>query len=71
MSFAESLLDGWDVLAKRNEGANRSLTDMAEIFRNVAKIERSYAQGLKKVASGVRASSEKQAAASKEVGWVL
>eukprot|EP01117_Protostelium_nocturnum_P006594 TRINITY_DN2374_c0_g1_i2.p1 TRINITY_DN2374_c0_g1~~TRINITY_DN2374_c0_g1_i2.p1 ORF type:complete len:481 (-),score=214.23 TRINITY_DN2374_c0_g1_i2:235-1677(-) len=68
MSFAESFLDGFDLLNKRVEGGLKSCSEFATFYKNFAKNEREYAKGLAKLASTEKKEFQKASSSSKEVG---
>jgi len=71
MSFAESLLDGFDLLNKRTGGGLKSAQNFIDFYKNLAKIEKEYGRALSKLAQNEKKEYSKHSPATKEVGSTL
>ncbi|PRP84618.1 hypothetical protein PROFUN_07868, partial [Planoprotostelium fungivorum] len=68
MSFAESLLDGFDLLNKRTNGGLKSCGEFCNFYKNFAKVEKEYGRALVKLAQTEKKEFQKASSSSKEVG---
>jgi len=71
MSFAESLLDGFDLLNKRTGGGLKSCQNFIDFYKNFAKIEKEYGRSLSKLVQNEKKEFQKASPSSKEVGSTL
>jgi len=68
MSFAESLLDGFDLLNKRTHGGLKSCGEFVNFYKNYAKVEKEYGKSLVKLAQTEKKEFQRASSSSKEVG---